>query len=345
MDFARPTYLFFLALVPVGALVLVLETQRKRADVARLGTPALIATLGASVSGTRRRWKTILWFIALIALVVSLARPRWGSQVQVAAQRGVQVMVLLDVSTSMLAEDIKPNRLARAKLTVEELMDRLGGNELGLVLFAGAAFVQFPLTADFYTARAFLDAAGPWMISRPGTALEEAVRVALGGFPNEIASNRVILLMTDGEGHEGDPLAAASTASDAGVTFYAIGFGSPDGEPIPIRDDNGTLMGYKKDAQGETVLSRLDEETLQQMANETDGLYFRASASGDEIAAITDAIAALDTGELEGQFETRGVERFEWFTGLALLALTAEFLIGERVTLETRKTPHGPSVT
>jgi Ca-activated chloride channel family protein len=345
LDFARPTYLYLLALVPVAALVLAWETQRKRADVARLGTPALIAILGASVSRTRRRWKTILWFIALIALIISLARPRWGSQVQVTAQRGVQVMVLLDVSTSMLAEDIKPNRLARAKLTVEELMDNLGGNELGLVLFAGAAFVQFPLTADFYTAHAFLDAVGPWMISRPGTALEEAVRVALGGFPEELASNRVILLLTDGEGHEGDSLAAASAASEAGVTLYAIGFGSPAGEPIPIRDEHGTLMGYKKDAQGETVLSRLDEATLQQMANGTDGLYFRASASGDEIAAITNAIAALDTGELEGQFETRGVERFEWFVGLALLALTAESLIGERVKLETGKTPHRPSVT
>jgi Ca-activated chloride channel family protein len=345
VDFVTPTYLYLLALVPMAALLLTLEARRKRADVARLGTPALIATLGASVSERRRRWKTMLWFIALIALVISLARPRWGSQVQITARRGVQVIVLLDVSTSMLAEDIKPNRLARAKLTVEELMDRLGGNEMGLVLFAGAAFVQFPLTADFYTARTFLNSAGPWMISRPGTALEEAGRVALGGFPKEIASNRVILLLTDGEGHEGDPLAAASAAADAGVTLYAIGFGSPAGEPIPIRNEHGTLTGYKKDAQGEIVLSRLDEATLQQMANKTDGLYFRASAGGDEIAAITDAIAALDTGELEGQFETQGVERFEWFTGLALLALAAEFLIGERARLETGKTPHKPSVT
>jgi Ca-activated chloride channel family protein len=345
VDFGRPAHLYLLALVPVVAIGLLLETRHKQTDVARLGTPALIATLGASVSKTRRRWKTILWFIALIALIVSLARPRWGSQVQVTAQRGVQVMVLLDVSTSMLAEDIKPNRLARAKLTVEELMDPLGGNELGLVLFAGAAFIQFPLTADFFTARAFLDTAGPWTISRPGTALEEAIRVALDGFPQEIASNRVILLLTDGEGHEGDPLAAASAASDAGVTLYAIGFGSAEGEPIPIRDESGTLIGYKRDAQGEAVLSRLDEATLRQMANETGGLYFRATARGDEIAAITDAVAALDTGEMEGQFETRAVERFEWFTGLALLALTAEFLIGERGKFGAETTSHRPRVT
>ena len=204
-------------------------------------------------------------------------------------------------------------------------------NELGLALFSGAAFVQAPLTADFNTTRSFLNAAGPQSISRPGTALEEALRVALDGFAKEIASNRVILLLTDGEGHEGDPQAAAQAAAEAGVTIYAIGFGSPVGEPIPVRDADSALLGYKKDAQGDTVLSRLDETTLQQIVDATGGRYFRASAGGDEIGAISGAIAALDTGETESQFETHGVERFEWFAGLALLALTAEFLIGARI--------------
>jgi Ca-activated chloride channel family protein len=334
MIFARPDYLYLLLFIPLAALLLAWSARRKRAAVARLGTPALIAALSASVSQARRRWKTVLWFTALAALVVALARPRWGAQVQVTAQQGVQVMVALDVSSSMLAEDIKPDRLTRAKLTVEELMDQLGGNELGLVLFSGAAFVQFPLTADFNTARSFLAAAGPDSISRPGTALEEAIRVALSGFPENVATQRVILLLTDGEGHEGDPLAAARAAAEAGATIYAIGFGSPQGEPIPLRDASGALIGYKKDAHGQTVLSRLDEATLTQIVNETGGLYFRASAEGDEIAAITAAIAALDTGELESRFETHGVERFEWFAGLALALLTIEFLIGDRVKRE-----------
>jgi Ca-activated chloride channel family protein len=335
MDFAQPTYLYLLVLVPLSALLLAWAARRKQVDVARLGTPTLIASLSASASQKRRRWKTALWFVALVALAVALARPRWGTQVHVTVQQGVQVMVALDVSSSMLAQDIKPDRLTRAKLTVEELMDQLGGNELGLALFSGAAFVQAPLTADFNTTRSFLSAAGPWSISRPGTALAEAIRVALAGFPEELAGQRVILLLTDGEGHEGDALAAAREAAQAGVTIYAIGFGSPQGEPIPLFDRNGALAGYKKDAQDNTVLSRLDETTLLQVVHETDGLYFRASAGGDEIAAITSAIAALDTGELESQFETRAVERFEWFAGLALLALTAEFLMGNRVKSKT----------
>jgi Ca-activated chloride channel family protein len=268
--------------------------------------------------------------VALVSLIVGLARPLWGTQVLVRAREGVEVMAVLDVSDSMLGEDIKPNRLVRAKLTIEELMDRLGGNDIGLVIFSGAAFVQFPLTADFSTARVFLDGVGPWSISRPGTSLAEGIRVALRGFPEKRATSRVILLLTDGEGHEGDPLAAAGEAAQQGVVIHAIGFGSPEGEPIPIRDAGGAVQGYKKDAQGEPVLSRLDEVTLQQVTSETGGLYFRATAAGQEIDAIVDSITTLDTGEREGQFETHGVERFTWFATAALLSLTAEVLLSDR---------------
>jgi Ca-activated chloride channel family protein len=330
MDFAKPNYLYLLGLTPLATLFLIWAASQRQTALVKLGLLSLIETLSANVSLHKRRWKTVLWFLALIALVLAMARPLWSTQVMVRAQEGVEAMVVLDVSTSMLAEDIKPNRLTRAKLTIEELMDRLGGNEVGLVIFSGAAFVQFPLTADFYTARAFLEEASPTSISRPGTALEEAIRVAMDGFPERHAASRVILLLTDGEGHEGDPLTAAQEAAEQGILIHAIGFGSPDGEPIPIRDASGAVTDYKKNAQGETVLSRLDEIVLQQIASETGGLYFRASAGGEEIDAIVESIAALETGEQKGQFETQGVERFEWFVGAALLILTTEALISDR---------------
>jgi len=331
MQFVRPDYLYLLTLVPLAAVVALWAARRRRADMARLGTPALIDALSGSVSHTRRRWKTGLWFVALLALVVALARPLWGTEVRVIAQRGVQVMAVLDVSTSMNAEDVKPNRLERAKLVIEELMVRLGGHEIGLVLFSGAAFVQFPLTSDMNTTRSFLRAAGPASISRPGTALDEAIRVAVQGFPENSASQRVILLLTDGEGHQqGDVLAAARAAADAGVIIHAIGFGSSEGEPIPIRDEDGNLIGYKKDAQGETVLSRLDETTLRAITEQTGGMFLSFGAAGDEIDAVADAISALQHGEAEDQFETRGVERYGWFAALALMALVAEHLVGER---------------
>ena len=330
MDFARPDYLYLLSIAPLAVVFLAWAAARRRKALVSWGQPALLASLTTSLSHHRRRWKTALQIAALLAVILALARPRWGSQVTVKAQEGVEVMVALDVSASMMAEDIKPNRLARAKLTIEELMGHLGGNEIGLVIFSGAAFVQFPLTADVNTARAFLDSAGPWSISRPGTALSEAIRVALRGFPEERATSRVIVLLTDGESHEGDPLAAAREATQEDVIIHAIGFGSPRGEPVPIRDSNGALVGYKRDEQGQTVLSRLDEVTLQQVALETGGLYFRASAAGQEVDAIVDAIARLETGEREGQFETEGVERSEWFAGCAVLALVADWLIPDR---------------
>ena len=332
MHFAKQNYLYLLGLLPLAGLFLLWATRHRRAALVRLGDLGLMMRLSDSVSPHKRRWKMALWFTTLVMLIVALARPQWGTQLIVKAQAGVEVMVVLDVSSSMLAEDIKPSRLTRAKLTIEELMNRLGGNDVGLVIFSGAAFVQFPLTADFYTARSFLASADPSIISRPGTALEEALRVAVTGFPKERATSRVILLLTDGEGHEGAPLDAVQKATEAGVVIHAIGFGSPTGEPIPLHAADGTITGYKKDTQGETILSKLDEITLQQITAASGGLYFRASAGGEEIDTLVDMIDQMATGEneSEGQFETHGVERFVWFAGAALLALSMDTILDER---------------
>lgn len=312
------------------ALFHIWMAARKRVAVICLGNPELIAVLSASLSSVKRRCKMVLWFIALTALILALARPRWGSQIIVKTQSGVEVMIVMDVSQSMLAEDLKPSRLTRAKLEVQDLMDRLAGNDFGLVIFSGAAFLQFPLTNDLNTARSFLEAAGPDSISLPGTALEEALRVALKGFPEKRSASRVILLLTDGEGHEGDPIVEARQAVEDGVIIHAIGFGSPSGEPIPLRDADNAVVGYKKDRQGNTVLSSLDETTLQQITATTGGLYFRASAAGEETETIANTIAKMEADEKEGKFEIQGIERFPWFVGLAMLALSVEVLLGER---------------
>jgi Ca-activated chloride channel family protein len=331
MDFAQPNFFYcFIPLLIVG-LTLAFLAKRKKAALAKLGMPDLIARLSATVNYTGRRWKMILWFIALGFLIVSLARPRWGSQVEYVERRGVEIMVALDVSESMLAEDLKPSRLARAKLEISELMDRLEGNALGLVLFSGAAFVQFPLTSDFATARNFLEAANPEVISRPGTAIAEAIDIALTGFDEERATQKVIILLTDGENHEGDAKEAAETAAERGIIIYTIGFGSPDGEPIPEYDLEGNLVDYKRDRSGEVVLSRLDETTLQEIALITGGDYYRAVPDGREIGFVADAIGELQTSELESRFETRRIERYQWFLAVAIAALVLIELIPKRV--------------
>jgi Ca-activated chloride channel family protein len=333
MEFVNPEILSLLLLLPLLGVLLIWANTRRKVALSRIGNPGLIQRLSDSINLRKRRLKVALWLGAFFLLIISAARPVWGSLISVRVQEGVEVMVVLDVSSSMLAEDIKPNRLARAKLTISELMDKLGGNEIGLVIFSGAAFLQFPITADYYTAQTFLDSATPVSISRQGTALEEALSVALDSFPYRRATSRVILLMTDGEGHEGDPLAAASKAVEQDVVIHAIGFGSPGGEPIPLRDSDGSIIDYKKDSQGETVLSHLNEVLLQQIARTTGGYYFRANAAGTEVRAVVDQIEGMATGEREegGEFETFGVERFQWFAGFAALIFAADMLIDERV--------------
>jgi Ca-activated chloride channel family protein len=331
MRFAEPTYLYCLIPLLLLGVALFLLARRQAAILNRLGSPELVKKLSASVNWRGRRWRNRLWFAALLLVIFALARPQWGNHVEYIERRGVEVMMVLDVSESMLAEDFPPNRLARAKLEISELMDKLGGNELGLVLFSGAAFIQFPLTSDFATARTFLESAYPGIISRPGTAIAEAIKIAAGGFNQERATQKVMVIMTDGENHEGDTIEAAQAAADQGVLIYTIGFGSPEGEPIPQYDELGNPLGYKRDAQGQTVMTRLDELTLQQISNLSKGQYYRARPDGREVDQLAGEIGRLQTAEMESRFETRGVDRFQWFLLAAILALTITELIPDRV--------------
>lgn len=240
-------------------------------------------------------------------------------------------MVALDISKSMLAEDLRPNRLGRAKLEIASLMDKLGGDEVGLVLFSGAAFLQFPLTFDYATARTFLENAEPGMISRPGTVVGEAIDVAIGGFDEQSAGQKVILIVTDGESHEGDPVQAAGEALEQGVVVFTLGLGAGEGEPIPAVDEFGRDAGFIRDQQGNVVLSRLDEETLVQIAREGGGAYYRSSADGSAIDDLVDDLASLKKDAFAQEIETRRIERFQLFLLAALIALVLSELVPDRV--------------
>jgi Ca-activated chloride channel family protein len=331
MTFAKPILLYGLILLPLMFLFVMWTARRREAALARLGNPSLVARLSGSVNWRGRRWRTVLWFVALAALLISLARPQWGTEVQVVEQQGIEVMVALDVSKSMLAQDVKPDRLSRAKLEIADLMTRLGGDEIGLVLFSGASFVQFPLTSDYATARTFLDNARPEVISKPGTNIGAAIRTAMSGFDYDRSSQKVIVLITDGEDHDANTLVMAQQAADQGIMLYAIGFGSPQGEPIPEYNEQGEVVGYKKDQAGEVVLSKLDEVTLQQIAQIGNGKYFRATVDGSELGALVSELNMLQQGELSSQIETWGIERFQGFLAAALIALVVKELIPDRV--------------
>ena len=268
MTFAHPEFLIIgLFLIPLVGLFMWWAAKRRGRAIDQLGNSALILRLSNSINWRGRRWRSALWLAALALIVFSLARPQWGSEVHEVEQEGLQVMIALDVSQSMLAEDIKPTRLDRAKLEIADLMQRLDGDEVGIVLFSGASFLQVPLTSDYSTALAYLDSANPSVISRPGTVIGDAIRTALRSFDPELASQKVLIVMTDGEDHETDPLVSAQEAADAGVLIYTIGFGNPEGAPIPITNDYGQITGYKTDDQGNMILSKLDDATLQAIAD------------------------------------------------------------------------------
>jgi Ca-activated chloride channel family protein len=337
MTFANPEILWGLLLVPLALLFLAWAERSRKAAVAQLGEAPLMQRLSRSVNWNGRKWRSRFWLLALALAIIALARPQWGSTVQVVEQEGVQVMVLLDVSKSMLAQDIKPDRLTRAKLEISDLMDQLNGDEIGLVLFSGASFIQFPLTSDYDTARSFLDSARPESISRPGTEIGDAIRTAMNGFDEKRESQKVMVIVTDGENHQPEAIAEAKKAADEGVMIYTIGFGSPQGEPIPELAPDGSVDGYLSDQNGEVVLSRLDEATLSEIARVGRGQYYRASADGSELAALTAELDRLQAAQLDSRFETTKIERFQIFLLGAVLALMAAELIPGRVREKTAR--------
>lgn len=336
MSFALPFVLIALLLVP-GVIVLALWAARSRQRALdAVAQRHLIAGLIAGVSSGGRRWRTALWVVALGLVVIAISRPQWGERETIIEQEGVQVMVALDVSASMLAQDVKPDRLTRAKLEMIELMDRLDGDEVGLVLFSGSAFIQLPLTSDYLTARLFLDAAGTDAISRPGTVVGRAIEMAALAFDEDREGSKVILLMTDGEDSETDPVAAARAAANEGITIFTVGFGSVQGEPVPELDRRGNVIGFKTDRAGNQVLSKLDEESLRAVADAAGGSYFRA---GGAAAAIASRIGDLEKARLDSREEIQRIERFQIFLAIAVLALIAAELIPEATlrSLRTRK--------
>ncbi len=338
MTFIEPIYLYSIGVLLPAAIFFVLWAgQRQKSALARLGNPELVKWLSSTVNWRGRRWQTMLWFVALVMLLVALARPQWGSESHEVQQEGIEVMVALDVSNSMLAQDVKPDRLSRAKLEIADLMNKLGGDEIGLVLFSGASFIQFPLTSDYATAQMFLDNARPQVISKQGTNIGDAIRTAMTGFDTNRSSQKVVVLITDGENLEGDALAMARQAVNRGVLIYTIGFGSPVGEPIPEYDAQGQVIGYKKDEKGEVVLSRLDEATLRQLAAIGNGKYFRAAVDGSELDALVAELNALQKSELASRTETFGIERFQNFLWVALAALVIVEIIPDRVRRRVAK--------
>lgn len=325
--FLNNALLILLGLVPL-ALLLLIAAEIDRWRIRRLlGESRLLRGLTNQGGIVRRIWKIILWLTALALALLALARPVWGVVVEVEQLQGISIMLVMDVSRSMNAEDIAPNRLERARLAASDVIAQLGGqNEIGLVLFAGTAFVRFPLTSDAQTAQLFLDGVDTNAISLQGTALEQAVDTALDALPEDAEGGQVILMLTDGENHSGNPLAAAERARERGVVIHIIGYGSEVGAPIPESPGSSAV---RTDEAGNPILTRLDEPILAALAEATDGLYRRADNLDTATQTILAALRDAETVALESETRTRPIEWFWLFALLAVVALSVEMLIPE----------------
>jgi Ca-activated chloride channel family protein len=326
MSFARGEWLNALFLIPVLAgLFLFGARQRRKALIAFAGE-RLSESLAPGRSWRKGLLKGVLRTGGFALLVLAVAGPQFGSQLVKVEREGIDLVIALDASLSMLAEDMKPNRLERAKQEIVDLVQGLKGDRVGLVVFAGDAFVLCPLTVDYDAALMLVQTADVAMVSEPGTALDEAISKSVGLFPEGGKADRVVILVTDGEGHEGDPVAAAQKAAEKGVRIYTIGIGSPSGELIPIRGTGGSIDGYKKDNTGETVLTRLDDVTLEKIARATGAQYLPATREGLELKVLYREISGMEKSAIKGEFLERKKDRFAWFLVAAFVLLGLDLM-------------------
>ena len=326
--FAYTEFLYLLLLVPLIVVLWILNDYRKRRALKRFGDAALVKSLMPDASVYRPFIKMVFQCLVVIALSIMLARPQFGSKVEEVKRQGVEVIIALDVSNSMLAEDIQPSRLERAKQAISRLVETLSEDKLGLIVFAGDAYTQIPVTTDYISAKMFLSTINPQIVPKQGTAIGSAIDLGMRSFSQGDNKSRALIIITDGENHEDDPVAKAREAAEKGIVIYTIGIGSPEGVPIAVSSNGKT--DFLKDPDGNTVITRLDENILREIAVAANGKYVRANNSNIGLDQIFNDIRQLKKQELEGTMYTEYNDQFQIFAGLSLLLLFIDFLIMDR---------------
>ncbi|MGZ3864364.1 MAG: VWA domain-containing protein [Bacteroidia bacterium] len=334
--FEHIEYLWALTAIPLMIVIYIVVMSVKKRRLQKLGDFNLLLNMMPDVSITKQTVKFVFYSIALFFLILGIANLQTGSKMQEVKREGADIMVCLDVSNSMLAEDLKPNRLERAKLAIEKMIDKLEGDRLGIIVFAGEAYTQLPITTDYGSAKLFLNAISPNMIPTQGTDISVAIDKAMESFGADLGKNKAIVIITDGEDHQEEAIKKAEEAEKKDITIHTIGIGSDAGVPIPIYN-NGIPAGYKKDKEGNTVVTRLNEKLLQEIAGAANGVYVKASNADVGLGAVLDKIAELDKKQIESKRYTDYEDQFQWFVGASLLFLLIEFLIGERISRWWRK--------
>lgn len=339
LRFEDPIYLWLLWLIPVLALVRFITWRQRKGKLKKFGDPALLKDLMPDASKYRPSVKFWLACVALAVLIVMLARPQMGAKISHEKRNGIEAIICLDISNSMRAEDVVPSRLDKSKMLVENMVDHFTNDKIGLVVFAGDAFVQLPITSDYVSAKMFLQNTDPSLIQTQGTDIARAINVAMHSFTKQEKVGRAIIVITDGEDHEGGALEAAKAAKKAGINVFILGVGSTKGAPIPM--GNGD---YMKDASGQTVMSALNEQMCKQVAQAGSGVYIHVDNTSEAQEDLNDQLTKLQKGETNSVIYSEYNEQFQAFAILALILLIVEICILEaknaklkNVKLFTRK--------
>ncbi|MDR3328860.1 MAG: VWA domain-containing protein [Prevotellaceae bacterium] len=322
---AQPEYLILLLLIPLAVLLYALHLRRRRKALSRFGNLETLRQLTPDVSMARRWMKFSLWLVAFAFLVLGICRPQLGARVKEVKRKGAEIIIALDVSNSMMARDFSPNRLESAKRAIARLVDQLGNDRIGLIVFAGDAYIQLPITSDYVSAKLFLNSINTGIVPKQGTAIGKAIVTATRSYTLQSEKSRALIIISDGENHEDDPTEAATTAAKEGIKIYTIGIGSPQGSPIQLKD--GSMM---KDRQGNMVITRLDEAVLESVAKSGNGIYMQATPSNLRLSDIINDVRKLDKQELSSVIYEDFNEQYHYLFYIALALLVLELLIFER---------------
>lgn len=324
--FEEPAYLYLLLLLPVLAVFYLYSNYRRRKAIKEFGDPELLAALMPEVSKYRPDVKFWLVCTALGLFAILLARPQFGSKLETVKRQGVEVMIALDISNSMLAQDVQPSRLAKAKRLVAQLVEKMQNDKVGMIVFAGDAFTQLPITSDYISAKMFLESIDPSLISKQGTAVGAAINLGIKSFTPQEGVGRTLIVITDGENHEGGALEAAKAAAEKGIQVNVLGVGFPEGAPIPIPGTNE----YRKDRNNEVIVTRLNEQMCQEIAKNGKGIYARVDNTNNAQKIIAKEIDKMAKSDVETQVFTEFNEQFQAVAWIILILLLAEMLVLER---------------
>ena len=326
--FENIEFIYLLVLIPVLLVVFIIGRKIRKRSLKRFGDPDILNQLMPFLSVNRPVVKFLFILFALVFIILGMARPQFGSKLEEIKRKGIEIVIALDVSNSMLAEDIQPNRLEKAKQAIERLVEKLTDDKIGLIVFAGDAYVQIPITNDYASAKMFLSSINTQIVPKQGTAIGSAIDLGMNSFSPDNEASKALIIITDGEDHEDDAVSMAKEAAEKGIVIHVIGVGTPDGTPIPVF--SGGQRSFRKDREGNTVITKLNEKILREITSAGNGSYIRATNSRLGLNMLFDQISAMEKQEMDIRKYSEYNEKFQYMIGLALILILFDFILLER---------------